>query len=147
VFALAAITDQVDGFLARRWHVESAFGKVADPLADRVMIGVAAVLLGADGRIPWLAVVIVVGRDLLLVVGYRLVVPHGYTFEVSELGKAATWVLYLGVTCAIVTDASAAWPEWVAWLGIGLALVAAAQYVLKARREMNPSRERHDRRE
>ena len=36
-FAAAAATDQIDGFLARRWHVESAFGKVADPLADRLM--------------------------------------------------------------------------------------------------------------
>ena len=38
VFLVAGVTDQVDGFLARRWHVESQFGKVADPLADRLMI-------------------------------------------------------------------------------------------------------------
>ena len=43
VFGLAAITDQLDGYLARRWHVESQFGKVADPLADRLMIDTAVV--------------------------------------------------------------------------------------------------------
>ena len=48
-FAGAALTDQFDGYLARRWHVESAFGKVADPLADRLMIDVAAILLFVDG--------------------------------------------------------------------------------------------------
>ncbi len=72
VFGAAAITDQLDGWLARRWHVESAFGKVADPLADRLMIDVAVVLLWPDGRLPWPAAVIVLGRDLLLVVGYKL---------------------------------------------------------------------------
>ncbi len=51
VFAAAAITDQVDGFLARRWHVESEFGKYADPLADRLMIDAAVVLLWLEGRL------------------------------------------------------------------------------------------------
>ena len=47
VFGLAALTDQLDGYLARRWRVESQFGKVADPLADRLMIDVAVVMLVA----------------------------------------------------------------------------------------------------
>ena len=54
-FAGAALTDQVDGYLARRWDVHSAFGKVADPLADRLMIGTAVVLMWASGRIPLVA--------------------------------------------------------------------------------------------
>src|SRR6266699_153458 len=53
VFGAAGITDQVDGFLARRWHVESGFGKVADPLADRLMIGTAVLLEWHAGRLPW----------------------------------------------------------------------------------------------
>ena len=88
VFALAAITDQLDGWLARRWRVESAFGKVADPLADRLMIDVCVVLLVVYDRLPWIALVILL-RDLLLVGGYKLVVPRGYEFEVSFLGKAS----------------------------------------------------------
>ena len=46
------MTDQVDGFLARRWHVESGFGKIADPLADRLMIDSAVLLLIHAGRLP-----------------------------------------------------------------------------------------------
>ena len=53
VFGIAGVTDQVDGFLARRWRVESPFGKVADPLADRLMIDAAAIMLLVDGRLPW----------------------------------------------------------------------------------------------
>ncbi len=52
LFAAAAITDQFDGFLARRWHVESQFGKIADPLADRLLIDVAVILLWHAGQLP-----------------------------------------------------------------------------------------------
>ena len=49
LFGAAGVTDQVDGYLARRWHVESRFGKIADPLADRLMIDAAVILLWHDG--------------------------------------------------------------------------------------------------
>ena len=62
LFGLAGITDQLDGWLARRWHVESGFGKVADPLADRLMIDVCVVLLVVYDRLPWVALVILL-RD------------------------------------------------------------------------------------
>jgi CDP-diacylglycerol--glycerol-3-phosphate 3-phosphatidyltransferase len=136
VFAAAAATDQLDGWLARRWRVESPFGKVADPLADRLMIGVAVVLLWADGRLPWPAAVIVLARDLLLVAGYKLVVPRGYDFEVSFLGKAATWILYFSLACVIVTEKGTTWPLVLFWVGVCLAVAAGAQYLLKARREV-----------
>ena len=88
VFGVAGITDQVDGWLARRWHVESEFGKVADPLADRLMIDAAALMLWVDGRIPWYAALVILARDLLLVAGYKLVVPRGYDFEVNAPRQA-----------------------------------------------------------
>jgi CDP-diacylglycerol--glycerol-3-phosphate 3-phosphatidyltransferase len=136
VFAVAGITDQVDGWLARRWHVESQFGKVADPLADRLMIDAAAVMLWVTGRVPWYAAAVILARDLLLVAGYKLVVPRGYEFEVNRLGKIATWGLYASIALLIVTDAGVDWPLWLFWIALALALLAAAQYVLKARREV-----------
>ena len=135
VFALAAITDQLDGWLARRWRVESAFGKVADPLADRLMIDVCVVLLVAYDRLPWIALVILL-RDVLLVGGYKLVVPRGYEFEVSWLGKVATWGLYASLALVLVTERDTWWPLALFWVSLGLAVVAAVQYVLKARREV-----------
>jgi CDP-diacylglycerol--glycerol-3-phosphate 3-phosphatidyltransferase len=135
VFALAAITDQLDGYLARRWRVESGFGKVADPLADRLMIDVCVVLLVVYGRLPWIALVILL-RDLLLVGGYRFVVPRGYEFEVSFLGKAATWGLYASLTFVLVTARDTWWPLALFWVSLALAVVAAAQYVAKALREV-----------
>lgn len=135
VFALAGATDQVDGWLARRWRVESAFGKIADPLADRVMIDTAVVLLVAYGRLPWAALLILV-RDLVLVGGYKLVVPRGYDFQVSTLGKVATWGLYASLGLVLVTAEDTGWALALFWASLALAVVAAGQYVLKARREV-----------
>jgi CDP-diacylglycerol--glycerol-3-phosphate 3-phosphatidyltransferase len=137
LFAVAGVTDQIDGFLARRWRVESQFGKVADPLADRLMIDAAALLLWVDGRLPWYGAAVVLARDLVMVAGYKLVVPRGYDFEVNALGKLATWVLYASLALLIVTTEGTDWPLWLFWIGVGLALAAAAQYVLKARREVD----------
>src|SRR5205809_1467220 len=82
VFAVAGVTDQVDGFLARRWRVESGFGKIADPLADRLMIDAAVILLWHAGRLPWLALAIP-ARDLAVMALTPLAVKHGYRFEVN----------------------------------------------------------------
>jgi CDP-diacylglycerol---glycerol-3-phosphate 3-phosphatidyltransferase len=136
IFFVAGLTDQLDGFLARRWHVESRFGRLADPLADRLMIDAAAILLWLDDKLPWYAAAIVVLRDVLLVGGYRLLMPRGYELEVSTLGKAATWLLYLALGLLIVVSQATEWPLWLFWVALGLALVAAAQYVAKARGEI-----------
>jgi CDP-diacylglycerol--glycerol-3-phosphate 3-phosphatidyltransferase len=135
VFALAAITDQLDGWLARRWRVESAFGKVADPRADRLMIDVCVVLLVAYDRLPCIALVILL-RDVLLVGGYKLVVPRGYEFEVSWLGQVATGGLYASLALVLVTERDTWWPLALFWVSLALAVVAGVQYLLKARREV-----------
>jgi CDP-diacylglycerol--glycerol-3-phosphate 3-phosphatidyltransferase len=132
IFGIAAVTDQVDGALARRWHVESEFGKYADPLADRLMIDAAVLLLFLADRLPWVALVVVFGRDILLIVGARFLQPRGYEFSVNFLGKTATWVLYLAVGCVIVTDSEATWPLVLFWIGVGLAIAAAALYAVGA---------------
>ena len=136
IFAIAGITDQLDGWLARRWQVESRFGRLADPLADRLMIDAAVILLWLDDKLPWPAALIIVARDVILIGGYRLLVPHGYELSVSKLGKAATWLLYCSLGFLIVVGQDTKWPLWLFWIALGLALVAAAQYVVQARREV-----------
>lgn len=136
VFALAGATDQVDGWLARRWRVESTFGKLADPLADRLMIDAAVVLLWLDGRLPWPALVVILVRDAGLLLAYPAVRGRGYDFEVNFAGKAATWVLYAALVGLIASDEGTTWPLVLFWTGLAVALVAAALYVQKARREV-----------
>jgi CDP-diacylglycerol--glycerol-3-phosphate 3-phosphatidyltransferase len=136
VFGVAGITDQVDGFLARRWHVESRFGKIADPLADRLMIDAAVILLAYYDRLPWVGLAVIVGRDVLLLVGARVLQPRGIELDVNFVGKTATWILYAAIGFRIVTQPSTQWPLYLFWAGIVLALVAAVFYARDARREL-----------
>jgi CDP-diacylglycerol--glycerol-3-phosphate 3-phosphatidyltransferase len=135
VFGVAGVTDQIDGFLARRWHVESAFGKIADPLADRLMIDAAVIMLLHAGRLPWLALLIP-ARDVLALIGTPLLIGRGYEFQVNMAGKIATWLLYAALGFVMVTHEGTQWPLWIFWTGLVLGLVALGEYALKARREV-----------
>jgi CDP-diacylglycerol--glycerol-3-phosphate 3-phosphatidyltransferase len=135
VFGVAGVTDQIDGWLARRWHVESEFGKIADPLADRLMIDAAVILLWHAGRLPWVALAIP-ARDLALIAGYKLVVGRGYELAVNFAGKAATWLLYASLAFIMVTSPETDWPRWLFWAGFALAAVSLVGYLAKAKREV-----------
>ena len=135
LFAVAGVSDQLDGWLARRWHVESAFGRVADPLADRLMIDTAVILLVVvHDRLPWVALALILARDALLVAGYKLIAPRGYELSVNFLGKAATWLLYAALFFVMVTHEGTQWPLWIFWTGLVLALGAGALYAVSALR-------------
>jgi len=132
VFASAGATDQLDGFLARLWHVESRFGKIADPLADRLMIDAAVILLFAYDRLPWAGLAVIIGRDVLLLAGSGILAPRGVEVDVNLLGKTATWILYFAILCRIVLEPSTTWPVDVFWAGLGLAVLAGLMYVRTA---------------
>jgi len=136
VFGVAGVTDQIDGFLARRWRVESEFGRIFDPLADRLMIDAAVILLVAYGRLPWVALAVILARDGLLLVGWQVLAPRGIELDVNLLGKAATWLLYAGIGFRIVTHDHTSWPLWLFWIGLGVAVAAGVLYVRDAWREL-----------
>ena len=76
----------------------------------------------------------------MLVGGYKLVVPRGYEFEVSRLGKIATWGLYASIGLVLVTEEGTWWPLACFWINLALAVIAAGQYVVKARRTVRSER-------
>jgi phosphatidylglycerophosphate synthase len=100
------------------------------------MIDAAVLLLVLDQeRLPWVALLIP-ARDLVLVLGYRLVVDRGYDFQVNLVGKIATWLLYASLVGVMATHEGTTWPLVLFWIGFVLAVVALGQYALKARREV-----------
>jgi CDP-diacylglycerol--glycerol-3-phosphate 3-phosphatidyltransferase len=132
LFGVAGITDQVDGWLARRWSVESQFGRFVDPLADRIIIDAAVILLWYYDRLPWPALALILIRDGILIVGTPAALRRGYEFSVSLLGKAATWVLYASIAFILVTDPGTDWPVALFWTGVGLAVGAGILYAVSA---------------
>ena len=87
VFALASISDLLDGFLARRQHLVTTFGQFLDPLADKLVVSAALIMLIPLGRVPAWMVVVIVGRELAIT-GLRIVaVTEGKVISADELGK------------------------------------------------------------
>lgn len=132
VFVVAAFTDFFDGWIARRAGVMSRFGKIADPLADRLLVGSAAVLESIyDPRMPSWAFVIVVWRDALAVYGFvrarQRVLP-----TVSMTGKTATALLMAGLAGLLVLPGPR-WPLLLFWSGASLSIIALVQYVARYR--------------
>jgi len=133
-FGIAGITDQVDGFLARRWHVESQFGKIADPLADRLMIDAAVILLAYYDRLPWVGLAVIIGRDVLLLAGSVLLAPRGIDVEVNVVGKAATWILYAAIFFRIVIEPATTRASWPRNVGVAGVFVPASSERATARK-------------
>jgi len=80
--------------------------------------------------------IVILGRDVLLLTGYKAFAPKGYELKVNVIGKAATWLLYAGIGFLLVTHPSTRWPYWVFWSGLVLAVVAAVVYAYGAWREV-----------
>ncbi|SFS21509.1 CDP-diacylglycerol--glycerol-3-phosphate 3-phosphatidyltransferase [Granulicella pectinivorans] len=111
VFILASITDGLDGYLARRRKQITTMGMLLDPLADKLMVTAAFIILVAyNPRLvpPWIAVV-VIGREFL-VSGLRSIASaEGFTIEASEIGKLKTVIQIVSVVAAILAHR---WDYW-----------------------------------
>ncbi|MTD16573.1 CDP-alcohol phosphatidyltransferase family protein [Nakamurella sp. YIM 132087] len=94
VLVISAITDWADGKLARLLNQFSKLGELLDPLADRLYIFATLIAFVIRGILPWWVAALLIGRDLVLAIGLRLVRRHGYVaLPVHYLGKAATFCL------------------------------------------------------
>jgi CDP-diacylglycerol--glycerol-3-phosphate 3-phosphatidyltransferase len=122
VFAIAMATDQVDGWLARRRNQTSAFGSLLDPIADKVLVMAAFVMLVGEGVAPAWMVAAIVARELL-VSGLRLAaIERGIVIAARDLGKLKTWAQAVAVAVGGMA-AAGAWSDTVAWWALLVALV------------------------
>lgn len=125
-FIIAAVTDWLDGWLARRWQSVTVLGKLMDPLADKVLVTTALVMLIPLGRIPaWLVLMILVRE--LVVTGLRGVASsRGIVVAASWLGKWKSTVQYIGLGFLIFPAGLLPFiPEWLI-LKTGLLIMYAA---------------------
>ena len=76
VFVVAGVSDALDGYLAKRWQVQSQFGAVLDPVADKLLLVTAYVMLTLSGHIPFWLTLAVASRDVLIVGGYLVYTSH-----------------------------------------------------------------------
>jgi len=123
VFVVAMATDQIDGWLARRRGTSSALGTLLDPVADKVLVLAALVMLVGEGVAPPWMIALIVVREIL-VSGLRLAaVERGVVLGARDLGRAKTWVQALAAAVAGLA-AAGAWSNDVAWWALLVAVVA-----------------------
>src|SRR5919198_6443225 len=142
--AVVGSTDWVDGWLARRTGSVSRLGQGLDPLADRLLIASVTVALLVRGVVPPLAVVLLVGRDLVLLIGFPLLARRGVRPpDVVWVGKAATFDLLFALPALVWGETSlpAAAAIHLAgvvllWLGVVLYYVTGAVYVRQSVRAL-----------
>lgn len=131
IFILASITDGVDGYLARRRGQITTLGILLDPLADKLMVAAAFILLVQyNPRVmhPWIAV-LVIGREFL-VSGLRSIASsEGFTIEASELGKLKTVTQIVAVVAAILNHRWDYWDFWGFPVGVHLIAVTAVYWM------------------
>src|ERR1700743_843868 len=124
VFILASITDGLDGYLARRRGQITTLGMLLDPLADKLLVTAAyIVLVSYNPRVvvPWIAV-LVIGREFLVSGLRSIAASEGFTIDSSEIGKLKTVIQIVSVVAAILNHR---WDMWNLWgFPVGVHLIA-----------------------
>ncbi|MFC0359429.1 CDP-diacylglycerol--glycerol-3-phosphate 3-phosphatidyltransferase [Kytococcus schroeteri] len=135
VFALAAVTDRIDGELARRRNLITDFGKIADPIADKALIGSALVCLSWIDLLPWWVTVVVLARELLITVVRFVVIRYG-VMAASRGGKLKTVLQSVAVGLMLMplggVVATIAW--WVMLAAVVVTVVTGLDYLRDAAR-------------
>ena len=123
LFAAAAATDKVDGWLARRWDQVSDLGKILDPIADKLLIGAALVILSALGELWWWVTVVILVREVGITV-LRFFLLRYVVLPASRGGKLKTVLqsVAIGLFLLPLSHLPLA-VTWAAWVTMGAALV------------------------
>ena len=119
VFVLAALTDWLDGWIARRYHLYSAFGAFLDPVADKLMVATALFLIVQAHPTPWMAfwAAVIVGREIAVSALREWMAELGQraTVKVQALGKFKTIVQMVAISCLLYSPSKIS-PDWL-WMG------------------------------
>ena len=143
VFAIAAVTDGLDGYIARSRESITTFGKVMDPIADKLLIAAALIsLVSLDRVAAWVAMVII-GREFA-VSGLRIAAgQQGVVISASLLGKVKT-ILQVGMVMALIaaSDSGAAWVQALVYSAVAMTVISGADYFLNVRKRIEEGRRR-----
>ncbi|MFF7647923.1 CDP-diacylglycerol--glycerol-3-phosphate 3-phosphatidyltransferase [Streptomyces canus] len=132
-FAIAMITDLFDGHLARTYNLVTDFGKIADPIADKAIMGAALICLSGLGDLPWWVTIVILGRELGITLLRFLVIRYG-VIPASRGGKLKT--LSQGIAVGMYILALTGWLAtarfWVMAVAVVLTVVTGLDYVRQA---------------
>ncbi len=155
LLAFMGITDWVDGYLARHLHQVSTLGKVLDPIADRLLLGVAVIAVLVDGSAPlWIGVTVGVREGIVAIAALVLAAAGARRIDVQWAGKAGTLGLMLTFPLFLAGHSDIGWRhtgEFLAWCcaipALILSMYSAVTYIPIARRALIEGRQPDSRQE
>jgi CDP-diacylglycerol--glycerol-3-phosphate 3-phosphatidyltransferase len=137
VFALAAFTDGLDGYIARRHRQVTTFGKLMDPLADKLLVIAALVSLVSLDRLPaWVAMVII-AREIAVTGLRSLAAERGVVIAASWLGKVKTLLQVLAIFALIAFDPAPLWVDILLYLAVAMTVISGVDYFLGLRKRFD----------
>ncbi|WP_026545474.1 CDP-diacylglycerol--glycerol-3-phosphate 3-phosphatidyltransferase [Arthrobacter sp. 35/47] len=134
-FAVAIYTDKLDGDIARSRGLITNFGKIADPIADKLLIGSALILLSALGELQWWITIVILVRELGITLLRFAVIRYG-VMPASRGGKLKTVVQTLAIFLYLLVPALGSWAQWPALVvmmaALAITVVTGIDYVVQA---------------
>lgn len=132
IFIVASLTDMLDGKIARKYNLVTNFGKLMDPLADKLLVCSALICLIQMGRIPAWIVVIIISRDFIIGGIRELAADNGVVIAASYWGKFKT-VFQMIMVCLMIANIPmlAIVTQIIMWIAVALTVISLVDYVLK----------------
>ena len=139
IFTVAAITDWLDGWLARRLNQTSAFGAFLDPVADKLMVAAALIVLVQLGRLDAVIALVIIGREIAISAlrEWMASIGQGRSVAVSMVGKIKTVAQMVAIPMLLYHDPIGGfdadyWGTWLIWAAALLTLVSMGYYLRMA---------------
>lgn len=134
IFIAAAITDLLDGLIARKTHSVTELGRRLDPFADRLFISGTIIALAIAGVLPLAGVILVATRDFFMIIGYKMLQRRGITLRVSLLGKAYTALFMIAIVISMAGIQPAGYRVgwWLFWVGVTGSIITGIAYTVNA---------------
>ena len=129
IFIIASITDFVDGYLARKYGLITDFGKLMDPMADKILVASALIALVQVGRISVWPVVIILAREFLITSFRSLAASKGLVIAASIWGKIKTNTQIFAIILLLLTNSRYA--DAVLWVSVASTILSAVDYIGK----------------
>lgn len=142
IFLIAATTDLLDGYLARRWKQVTTIGTLLDPIADKLLVSAALISLVQVGVIRGWLVVLLVGREFAVSGLRAIAAAEGYTISANELGKTKTFFQVVSVSLLMVSihhPAMVYWADMSLYVVVFFSLASALSYFVKFWRKVDVS--------
>lgn len=140
VFCLASFTDWLDGYIARKYHLVTDFGKLMDPLADKLMVCTALVMQGMAGVFPLAAILIVIIKEIVMIVGSSYMLQKDVVVYAHHWGKLAQFSFILALVLSFWHADFVALGKPVdrvcLWIAVVLAIIALVDYTMATLRTL-----------